>query len=143
MLGNQHTYASSAQHYSSKAAVVCVDHGCNSLLLTVVLNTLREFLLQVLVHRTYPFRGSGVRELASLNVAHSDGSSHETTDNGASLLGVVSPPEPKMDGDGNFRSGKVEVSSKVMRQMMKPMIFGNHQRAFKLVTWAITAGTIS
>ena len=70
------------------------DHSCNSLLLTVVLNTLREFLLQVLVHRTYPFRGSGVGELASLNVAHSDGSAygHETTDNGASFLGVVSPP---------------------------------------------------
>ena len=91
---NKHT-----EIYTKLMACYLYTINCVSLLLTVVLNTLREFLLQVLVHRTYPFRGGGVHQLASLNVTHSDGSGskHGQRTTGASLVGVV-PPTGKDGG---------------------------------------------
>ena len=38
--------------------------------------------------------------------------------------------------------GKAEVKDRVMREMMKPIIFGNHQKKFKVFTFAVCTGKL-
>ena len=45
-------------------------------------------------------------------------------------------------GNGSERvfGDKVEVKDRVKREMLKPLVFGNHQKKFKLFSFAVSAG---
>lgn len=45
-----------------------------------------------------------------------------------------------MAEDPKIPSGKIEVKSRVMKEMLKPIVFGNHQKQFKIFTFVVCSG---
>ena len=53
-----------------------------------------------------------------------------------------SPSPSTENGPQKLINGKSEVNDRVKKEMLKPLVFGNHQGKFKFFTFAFSAGTV-